>query len=346
MRYPYLCGCILLALFVAASPFLHAQKEDPWEGTYANGLTLSPLRSLERTSDSLLALVFRTKEKKLGGDSSLVHTYYQPVVISVDSLLELRKVKPNYSARGGSIGMAAGILLSIFIDQDNLSNRNSDIGTVWAGMLLGGMIGLAAESAIGADEVYSFDPLTKEERRWLVRNKLERAAPDDLNVRTIDSGIVPEKPAGQIWIAVGAGPGRWPAMIGAEEGHTVPRVSFGLEHNGLLFGGAWMRSSTEWYDMVTVDLLLGAQITWKRGGIALSAGPSFISATFDSETGFLPKPVLYGIDPEASVGLAAVLDMTVPLTDYLGVSGAAYGNISPHGPMLGLALSAKLGTLR
>ncbi len=346
MRYPYLCGCILLALFAAASPFLYAQKEEPWEGTYANGLTLSPLRSLERTSDSLLAIVFRTREKKLGGDSSFVHTFYQPVVIPVDSLLELRKVKPNYSARGGSIGMAAGILLSIFIDQDGLSESNSGIGTVWAGMLLGGMIGLVAESAIGEDEVYNFDPLTKEERRWLVLNKLEKATPDELSVRTIDSGIVPEKPAEQIWMAVGAGPARWPAMIGAEEGHTVPRVSFGLEHNGLLFSGAWMMSSTEWYTMVTIDLLLGSQLTWKSGGIALSAGPSFISATFDSESRFLPKPVLAGLDPEATVGLAAVLDLTVPLTHYLGVSGAAYGNISVHGPMLGLALSAKLGTLR
>lgn len=346
MRYPYLCGCILLALFVAASRFLHAQEEDSWEGTYANGLTLSPIRSLERNSDSLLALVFRTKEKKLGEDSSLVHTYYQPVVIPVDSLLELRNVKPNHSARGMGLGMAAGILLSIFIDQDDLANRNSDIGSVWGGMLLGGMIGLVAETAIGADEVYSFDPLTKEERRRLVQNKLERAAPDELSVRTIDSGIVLEKPVDQVWIAIGAGPGRWPAMIGAEESHTVPRVSFGLEYNGLLLGGAWMRSSTQWYDMVTVDLLLGSQITWKSGGIALSAGPSFISATFDSETRFLPKSVLYGIDPEASVGLAAVLDMTVALTDHLGVSGAAYGNISSHGPMLGLALSAKLGTLR
>lgn len=346
MRYPYLCGCVVLVLLVVANPFLYAQQEEPWEGTYANGLTLSPIRSLERTSDSLLALVLRSKEKNLGGDSSLVHTYYQPVVISVDSLLELRKVKPNHSARGTGIGMAAGILAVTFADQDALSRRSSDIGTVWVGMLIGGIIGLAAEAVIGEDEVYSFDPLTKEERRRLVQNKLERAAPEELSLRTIDSGIVVEKKGDQVWVAVGAGPGRWPAMIGAEESHTVPRLSFGMEYNGLLLGGAFMRSSTQWYDMVTIDLLLGSQITWKSGGIALSAGPSFISATFDSETRFLPKPVLYDIDPEASLGLAAVLDMTVLLTDYLGVSGAAYSNISPHGPMLGLALAAKFGTLR
>lgn len=353
MRYHQRRALLAFLLLVTGGGAVLRAQDDTWQVTDAGGTIITPVRSLGLSRDSIVTILVTTRVTQWG-DSAVVHRFYEPRRVPIDGLRELRDARPEQILQGAVMGVGAGLLLGGI--EYFSKGESADPVMIVVPVLAGPVIGSIAGGIAGIDEVYDLDPLSPEERRVLIAGKIPRASPDELGIRTIDSTLVvgemelERARKGKQWrqwdITLGTGPGTWSRSQGGRS-ILASRLSLAMESSGILFTGGVTVSSTRWSSRAVYECLLGTQFVWDDFRVSASGGAGFVVAEL------LPlsdRKLPAGLDPSiehgSAIGLSLASEATFLVGDSWGLSATGYSSISRKGTMLGLALSAKFGSLR